>query len=216
MGKIKQGILGGFNGTTGSVVGASWKGIAYMRGKAQSIKNPRTASQQSNRSVFGAISEFASKNLALISIGFFQYANKMSAYNAFVQYNKLHDAFYEDGEEPNVTIAVAPAELTFARGNGYGVQHAQPTYANGAVTFSGDSPYSPSTIRCIVVNPDTLEVAWGNASSVSQGAYTKAINIPSDWTCTKVYCYAFANYQDPATNLDKVQPSEYLGEVNIA
>lgn len=34
MGKIRQGILGGFNGTVGTVVGGSWKGMAYMRGKA--------------------------------------------------------------------------------------------------------------------------------------------------------------------------------------
>jgi hypothetical protein len=45
MGKIRQGILGGFNGTVGTVVGGSWKGTAYMRGKAQSIKNPRTKSR---------------------------------------------------------------------------------------------------------------------------------------------------------------------------
>ena len=45
MGKIRQGILGGFNGTVGTVVGGSWKGTAYMRGKAQSIKNPRTKKQ---------------------------------------------------------------------------------------------------------------------------------------------------------------------------
>ena len=45
MGKIKSGILGGFNGKVGSVIGASWKGISYMRGIAQSIKNPKTDAQ---------------------------------------------------------------------------------------------------------------------------------------------------------------------------
>ena len=35
MGKIKQGILGGFQGKVGTVIGASWNGIAYMRGIAQ-------------------------------------------------------------------------------------------------------------------------------------------------------------------------------------
>ena len=33
MGTIKQGILGGFSGKVGTVVGSSWKGISYMRGK---------------------------------------------------------------------------------------------------------------------------------------------------------------------------------------
>ena len=39
MGTIKQGILGGFSGKVGTVVGSSWKGISYMRGQAQNVKN---------------------------------------------------------------------------------------------------------------------------------------------------------------------------------
>jgi hypothetical protein len=31
MGIIKQGILGGFSGKVGNVVGGTWKGIDYMR-----------------------------------------------------------------------------------------------------------------------------------------------------------------------------------------
>lgn len=39
MGTIKQGILGGFSGKVGTVVGGTWKGISYMRSIAQNIKN---------------------------------------------------------------------------------------------------------------------------------------------------------------------------------
>ena len=52
MGTIKQGILGGFSGKVGTVVGSSWKGISYMRGQAQSVKNPRTAKQMAQRDKF--------------------------------------------------------------------------------------------------------------------------------------------------------------------
>ena len=52
MGKIKQGILGGFKGKVGTVIGASWNGIAYMRGLAQSVKNPKTAAQLQQRTYF--------------------------------------------------------------------------------------------------------------------------------------------------------------------
>ena len=52
MGKIKQGILGGFKGKVGTVIGASWNGIAYMRGLPQSIKNPKTPAQQAQRDFF--------------------------------------------------------------------------------------------------------------------------------------------------------------------
>ena len=52
MGKIKQGILGGFKGKVGTVIGSSWNGIAYMRGLAQSVKNPKTAAQLQQRAYF--------------------------------------------------------------------------------------------------------------------------------------------------------------------
>ena len=52
MGKIKQGILGGFRGTVGTVIGSSWNGIAYMKGKPQSVKNPKTDAQLQQRGFF--------------------------------------------------------------------------------------------------------------------------------------------------------------------
>ena len=52
MGKIKQGILGGFRGTVGTVVGSSWNGIAYMKGKPQSVRNPRSDAQVQQRTFF--------------------------------------------------------------------------------------------------------------------------------------------------------------------
>lgn len=52
MGKIKQGILGGFRGTVGTVVGSSWNGVAYMKGKPQSVRNPRTEDQVQQRNFF--------------------------------------------------------------------------------------------------------------------------------------------------------------------
>ena len=52
MGKIKQGILGGFKGKVGTVIGASWNGIAYMKGLPQSQKDPKTAAQLRQRDFF--------------------------------------------------------------------------------------------------------------------------------------------------------------------
>ena len=57
MGKIKQGILGGFKGKVGTVIGASWNGIAYMRGLAQSHKNPKTAAQLKQRAFFKEVQD---------------------------------------------------------------------------------------------------------------------------------------------------------------
>ena len=37
MGTIKQGILGGFSGKVGTVVGSTWKSVHYMRALAVSF-----------------------------------------------------------------------------------------------------------------------------------------------------------------------------------
>ena len=57
MGKIKQGILGGFKGKVGTVIGASWNGIAYMKGLPQSQKDPKTAAQMAQRAFFKEIQD---------------------------------------------------------------------------------------------------------------------------------------------------------------
>ena len=49
MGTIKQGILGGFNGKVGTVIGSSWKGITYMKGIPNHTRNPRTEKQIAQR-----------------------------------------------------------------------------------------------------------------------------------------------------------------------
>ena len=57
MGKIKQGILGGFKGKVGTVIGSSWNGITYMRGLPQSQKDPKTAAQIAQRDFFREVQD---------------------------------------------------------------------------------------------------------------------------------------------------------------
>lgn len=122
MGKIKKGILGGFNGRVGNVIGGSWKGVAYMRSEAQSIKNPRTETQQENRTLFGQVSDLFSKAKPIIDLGFAGEATKKSPFNAAVQENMK--AMVEHGAGFDASY------LTFAKGN------LQPL-ASGSVSKNG-------------------------------------------------------------------------------
>ena len=70
MGTIKQGILGGFSGKVGTVIGSSWKGISYMRGQAPHVKNPRTAGQVNQRLKFNLALNFLQPNVPYIRIGY--------------------------------------------------------------------------------------------------------------------------------------------------
>ena len=98
MGTIKQGILGGFNGKVGTVIGSSWKGITYMRGQSQHVKNPRTAGQIYSRTAFKAVSAALSPIASTLRLTFAKSAGKMSGYNKAVSVNLKKAIVNQDGE----------------------------------------------------------------------------------------------------------------------
>lgn len=87
MGKINQGILGGFSGKVGNVIGGNWKGIDYMRVKPSSVSNPRTAGQVDQRTRFAIIMQFLQPMREFIKVGFKNYAIKMTEFNSAMSYN---------------------------------------------------------------------------------------------------------------------------------
>ena len=112
MGTIKQGILGGFNGKVGTVVGSSWKGTAYMRGRAQHIKNPRTAGQIYQRNAMKAIALALRPIASILSITFKNSAQKMSGYSKAVSIN-YKEAVENVGGVPTVNYS----KLILSKGN---------------------------------------------------------------------------------------------------
>lgn len=88
MGVIKRGILGGVSGKVANVVGASWKGIAYLKSLPLSVANPRTAAQMIQRNAMSSITrEFSPVLTSLIQPLWNRFAVQMSGFNHFVQVN---------------------------------------------------------------------------------------------------------------------------------
>lgn len=66
MGKYEVGVLGSFDGKIGTVVGAKWKGIEYMRHKGRKSKKPRTEAQLEQQARFSCVSRFVNKFTELL------------------------------------------------------------------------------------------------------------------------------------------------------
>ncbi len=58
MGTIQTGILGGFNGTVGTVVGANWKGISVMRARQKGRKTTFSPAQLQQQARFALMINF--------------------------------------------------------------------------------------------------------------------------------------------------------------
>jgi len=110
MGTIKSGILGGFSGKVGAVIGTSWKGISVMRSQAQSVANPRTTGQVENRDRFKSVFTFATSILAgVIKPLNDRFAQGMSGYNLFCSRNK--NIFLSNGTFAPLAVVLSLGKL---------------------------------------------------------------------------------------------------------
>ncbi len=87
MGTISKGILGGFSGKVGTVIGGSWKGIQYMRSISARRKKGSTQKQHEQQLKFGLITKFQQPLNSLLMLSFKGYAIRMTGANSALSYN---------------------------------------------------------------------------------------------------------------------------------
>lgn len=86
MGTISKGILGGFSGTVGTVIGGSWKGIDYMRSMPARRSNTLSQGQADQHKKFALAIKFVQTIAGLVMISFRNFAVKMTGTNSAVAY----------------------------------------------------------------------------------------------------------------------------------
>lgn len=70
MGTIRKGANGGFSGKAGSVIGASWKSIDYIRGLSKKSNKPATEEQLIQQARFYTIAKFIMPIAPFVQVGY--------------------------------------------------------------------------------------------------------------------------------------------------
>lgn len=208
MGKIARGILGGFSGKVGTVVGGRWKNIDYIRAKPISVANPRTEGQVNQRNRFTITLEYLQPNLSFIQKGFKSYAVGKTEFNAAMSY-VLNNAIV--GTAPNFTVDYSLALLS--RGNLTSVLNGTTDLATpGQVAFgwtdnsTGGNANVTDKAMLLVYNPskkESISILAGNDRSTG----SQVVVIPDAYAGDTVELFmAFI-----AAEGSKVSNSVYLG-----
>jgi len=202
MGTIKKGILGGFSGKVGTVVGGSWKGIAYMRGQAQSIKNPRTERQVAQRNKLKFIVDALKPFENIIKLGF-KYTN-VSPMNAAVSYN-IRNAV--TGTNPNFTLDYG--NFVFSNGKLPSAFPLNISSSGSGLTIDFDSLKGDPTDLAVAVgiNKTTHEAIIQEDDEATREMASTWINPPTSWSGAQVACYVFFKSADGT----EVSDSFYVG-----
>jgi len=164
MGKIRQGILGGFSGKVANVVGSSWKGIAVMKSLPLSVANPRTSGQVAQRNKFANTVAFAVLILSTIIKPLWdRFAQRQSGFNAFISANI--DNFEDSVPMPKGNLVLSrgqmgsinPTAITINPGNN-DVQVNWDEELSPPMSLPDDVPF------CVVYNQDQDDYAIASGS----------------------------------------------------
>jgi len=213
MGKISQGVLGGFSGKVGNVVGGSWKGIDYMRIMPASVANPRTQGQVDQRSKFSTVLRFLQPITDFLRVGFKLYAKKMTQFNNAMSFNLLNAI---TGAYPNYSIDYPNALIS--RGNLTGALNpAVLSTSPGSVDFSWDnnsgSGNAQGTDKALLViyNPAKDQSVY-ETEGASRNTTSDSLTVPSEYSGDTVEAFIGFISEDGRS----VANSIYIGSVTIA
>jgi hypothetical protein len=208
MGKIAQGILGGFSGKVGTVVGGRWKNIDYIRAKPISVANPRTEGQVNQRNRFTIALEYLQPNLGFIQKGYKAYAVGKTEFNAGMSY-VLNNGI--TGTAPNFSVDYSLALLS--RGSLPGVLNGATDLATaGQVTFSWDDNSTgvnanPTDQAMVLVYNPSKKESIAILDGADRATGTQVVTIPDGYAGDTVEL--FMAFVTP--NGNQVSNSVYLG-----
>lgn len=217
MGKVQQGILDGFVGKVGTVVGSFWKGKPVMRGYKRIVHDASTEAQELIRTRFAAIGSLSSAFYNAILLGFkgVARAKKITEGDYFVKVNwdYVH-------AEAAGSATVDYDELMVAKGN-------LPEILFGSATFT--DPYkvkvgindqgtavgarNDDLVYIFVYSP---EAAAGVISqSVMREEAEVSVTVPDYWVGQRVHVYGFGIGDPQHDNAGRTANSRYLGSGTI-
>lgn len=212
MGTIKQGVLGGFSGKVGTVIGFVRNGVACMRGLATSFTDAHTPAQVAQRAKFGMTVQFLRTMVALLRISFKLAGSSMSGFNAAVKYT-LANAI--TGIYPNFTIDFT--KVLISRGNLPGAMN--PLAASevaATINFSWDNNLwdfgaKASDKVILVAYSELLNKAISVIGAATRDAGSYDLALPSSFSGQQVQTYiGFCN-----ENQSEFSNGEFLDVVAV-
>lgn len=205
MGKFQKGILGGFSGTVGTVVGASWRGLDIMRSRPRKTNRPPTEKQAEQREKFALVAAFLRPIRPILRSYFGQPSGERSKSNLATSYH-ITEAI--QGVYP--TLAIDFEKVIIAKGELLGLQDLQVAAQSGnqlRLNWTDNSGQGQAR------TDDTLIIAVFNATKqqwvyeiglASRATANHALAVPDPWLDDTVHCYVTVVSANQTKNANSV------------
>ena len=189
MGIINQGILGGFSGKVGPIVGFRWKSNYYIRARAAKVSNPRTPKQQEQRGKFATAFSFLKAIKPFIRIGYKEFTQEKSAFNSAMSYT-LKRAVTGSGKEIKIDFdrALVSMGTLMPIFEGTTTQNEDKIYFNWQDN-SGMGNAEDTDIAMLLVYNKNKETAVYNTEAALRSGCHAVLQLPADWQNDELIAY---------------------------
>jgi hypothetical protein len=210
MARFQKGILGGFSGTVGTVVGATWRGIDIMRSRPKKTNRNPTPAQAEQRDRFSLTMDFIDGIRPLLRAYFGQPAAEKSRTNLATAYH-LTEAI--TGAYPALTMDFP--KVILSKGELLGLQDTGATPQSGGMiklNWSDNSGQGEARTDDMIFLGVYNEVKklWQTRQAAEArvtGSYT--VDLPDSWVNDTVHCWIGIASVDNK----KYSNSEYFGSI---
>ena len=210
MAKIEMGILGGFSGRVGTVVGYYRRGGWYVRAYQPNIKDRRSEAQLAQRSRFKAMIQFASQATGVLRVGFRGEARRagLTEGNVFLRENHVRFSSRTSGtsltSSTSITSATSQtrnsgidfAGLRFSKGSLPGVRLVEATVDEGGalqVRWESLGGVRGDRVHLYVYSENCRQ---GLAAQGERGKGRSKILLPAEFAGSGLHVWAFAEGKD--------------------
>ena len=211
MGKFRNGILGGFQGKVGTVIGSTWRGEDIMRALPKKAAKRPTELQLLQRIKFKAVSEFLNPLRNALGIYFGNDMGVKSRYNLATSYHITNAIEVTDG----VPQILYPRVLV-AKGTLFGFQNPSAVVTATDVTLQWENnalfgnAKAEDTVNAVFYNED-FNLFYVYENIATRDLLTASIAMPPNLTGYEVETYAFL--YDGASKT--ASNSVYLGKLAL-
>lgn len=209
MGKIKTGILGGFQGKVGTVIGSTWRGESIMRALPKTAAKAPTESQRIQRLKFKAVSEFLNPLRNTLSTYFGNDTGVKSKYNMATSYHITNAV-----EITEAGTQILYPRVLVAKGTLFGFQNLTTTQSETVITlhwedntvFGNAKAEDTVNVVCYIEEVNTFYVF---ESIANRDGLTASVTLPQNFLGYNVEVYAFLYDKVSKTSSNSV----YLGNI---
>jgi hypothetical protein len=215
MAKLMIGILGGFSGTVGTVVGCiNRNGNAIIRSRSKKPRTSKTDAQVNQRAKFGSVIQFLQPLNPLLKIGLKAAAGTIMSPLNYASMVALNEAV--SGSAPDIEIDYT--KVLLSEGGLGEVSGASMALTDKTVNFQWEDNSSTGTGEAtdnavmVAYNVDNGQVSY-LLEGVTRASQSGSLSIPNSAVGNHLLMYLF--FQS-ASDVTLVSTSQYVGNAVIA